>query len=273
MSPPRKVLFVMESASRGQAHALLGTGRGLAASFAEGALYALTQLERDLPDLLVCDEATADMAGEDLLEILRSDPATAHCPFLLISRERPARFAGPPDLWQAAGLSPQDLIGAVLEQLTRLDSPPPGRPEDGDPSTGHSTPGESPGGLPVPDGSADGSEAQLCGQLELIGLFDLLTFLNQMRKSGRLLVQLGDVVAQVVIDAGEVVSAEYGVLSGEEAFFHTFAATEAAPGAPFTFRPLRPGEGLTLTQTLTTPTQQLMLAASVQLDHARAAHG
>ncbi|BDP43454.1 hypothetical protein DAETH_34230 (plasmid) [Deinococcus aetherius] len=274
MNPSRSVLFVMGSFARGRAHALLGSGRGLDASFAEGALYALTRLERIVPDLIVCDETLADMGGEDFFEIVRNDPATARCPFLLIAREKPARLVGPLDLWHAPGLSPQELIGVVLEHLERLGTRPPEVPGEGENSFSDDLLlDDAQDGGPTPDEALDEGGAGLHGTLELIGLFDLLTFLNQMRKSGQLLVQFGEVVAQFVLDGGEVVSAEYGVLSGEAAFSRTFAMTEATPGAPFTFHPLRQSEVRGLPHTITTPTQHLMLEATVQLDHTRAAHG
>nr|WP_281416225.1 DUF4388 domain-containing protein [Deinococcus aestuarii] len=217
----------------------------------------------------------ADLGGEDFFEIVRNDPATARCPFLLVSREKPARFSGPLDLWQAPGLSPQELIGVVLEHLEGLGPSPDPRPAtavDEPPLTDDLLLDDAPEEGPVPGEAPDEGGAQLQGTLELIGLFDLLSFLNQMRKSGRLLVQLGE-AAQFVLDGGEVVWAEYGLLSGEAAFFRAFALTEAAPGAPFTFSPLRQGEVRGLPHTITTPTQHLMLEATVQLDHARAAHG
>ncbi|WP_146009493.1 DUF4388 domain-containing protein [Deinococcus planocerae] len=279
MSAPRSVLFVMGSFARGRAHALLGTGRGLEASFAEGALYALTRLERNVPDLIVCDETLTDMGGEDFLEIVRNDPATASCPFLLVAREKPPRLTGPLDLWQAPGLSPQEMIGVVQGHLERLGPRLPEAPQppeavgDEDPFTDDLLLDDSADEGPAPDEPLDEGGAGLQGTLELIGFFDLLTFLNQMRKSGRLTVQLGDLTAQFVLDNGEVVWAECGGLGGEAAFSRTYALTEATPGVPFTFHPLRQGEVRGLPHTITTSTQHLMLEATVQLDHARAAHG
>lgn len=276
MSARRSVLFVMGTFARGRAHALLGTGRGLDASFAEGALSALTRLERDRPDLVVCDESLGDMGGADLLDILRNDPATARCPFLLIAREKPAHFGGPLDLWHAPGLSPQELVGVVLGHLEELPREEPTAPpaEAADPGgegplTDDLLLDDGPDDGAAPEETADEGGAGLQGTLELIGLFDLLTFFNQMRKSGRLFVHLGE-TAQLVLDGGQVVWAEHGGLSGEAAFHRTYAATEATPGAPFTFHPLRQGEVRDLPHTITTPTQHLMLEATVQLDHARA---
>ncbi len=55
---------------------------------------ALVECRRETPGLVVCTRHLPDMAGADLLAILRGDPALKAVPFILIASEQDAEAAG-----------------------------------------------------------------------------------------------------------------------------------------------------------------------------------
>jgi len=101
-----------------------------AADGAEGAVVAL----REQPDVVITDVEMPTMDGFQLLHLLRSDPATAHTPVLILTShgEAPSRYWGlrtGADAYLTKDHAPGELIGAVR----RLAQHPPQRPVNAGP--------------------------------------------------------------------------------------------------------------------------------------------
>jgi len=80
----------------------------------EGAVVAL----RERPDVVVTDLEMPTMDGTQLLRLLKSDPATAHAPVLIVTShgEAPSRYWGlqtGADAYITKDHQPEELIGAV----------------------------------------------------------------------------------------------------------------------------------------------------------------
>lgn len=235
------LLIAIANPERARLQALLAEQAGVQAVVAGGGLYALTQLERGRPDAIICDDDLGDLRGEELFDIVRSDPATAWVPFYLLADEAPQNFIGPLNRLLSPRFTSQQVLEAVLRQA-------------------------APGRQPL-DGTRD---VQLRGTLEIISLFDLVVSLNQMRKGGQLLVGIGYDQAQFMLREGEVVMTEFRGVSGEQAFSDAFVATETAPTAGFSFHALSPQTLTQLPGSISKPTSRLLMEVAVHLDHMRA---
>ncbi len=62
---------------------------GAEVQYAPNAKYALELLERDQPDVIICDSALHDMGGQELLAILRVEDLYESIPFILLSNSAP----------------------------------------------------------------------------------------------------------------------------------------------------------------------------------------
>jgi CheY-like chemotaxis protein len=62
---------------------------GAQVQYAPNAKYALELLERDQPDVIICDQALHDMSGQELLAILRVEDLYESIPFILLSNSAP----------------------------------------------------------------------------------------------------------------------------------------------------------------------------------------
>ena len=57
---------------------------GFKVQLAESGIFALTLLERDRPDLIVCADFVGDMRGREMFDIVRSDSSLAEIAFILL---------------------------------------------------------------------------------------------------------------------------------------------------------------------------------------------
>ncbi len=62
---------------------------GAQVQYAPNARYALELLERDRPDVIICDQGLNDMGGQELLGILRVEDLYESIPFILLSNGTP----------------------------------------------------------------------------------------------------------------------------------------------------------------------------------------
>ncbi len=62
---------------------------GAQVQYAPNARYALELLERDQPDVIICDQALHDMGGQELLGVLRVEDLYESIPFILLSNSTP----------------------------------------------------------------------------------------------------------------------------------------------------------------------------------------
>jgi CheY-like chemotaxis protein len=60
---------------------------GVQVQYAPSALYAMSLIERDQPDVIVCDAELSDMSGAEFLAIVRVEDIYESIPFILLSNE------------------------------------------------------------------------------------------------------------------------------------------------------------------------------------------
>lgn len=81
---------------------------------------------RELPDLVVCDITMPEMNGHRVLETLRSEPGTAHLPFIFLTGwneqedVRTGMNLGADD-YLVKPAAPEDLLAAVRARLRRAE--------------------------------------------------------------------------------------------------------------------------------------------------------
>jgi len=240
----KRLLLVIPDDLRRTVLAALAAAEGIDVITASGSLQALTQLERNHPDLILCDGQPGDLSAQEFYEIVRSELTTSCTPLLLIT-DQPLSWLDP-----LCDLSASHTRTS-LELLQLL-----GASFNHDPF-GLTAP------TPVPD------EAQMSGTLERMSLFDLLVSLNQARQTGRLVLKIGTYQALLYLLDGEIQHAEYQGQFGSEALTRTLSATEPAPTSTFSLTVVPDSLFQQLPTTLPLPTSRLLLELAVQLDHLR----
>jgi CheY-like chemotaxis protein len=65
------------------------TDAGAQVQYAPSAKYALELLERERPDVIICEQGLSDMGGHELLGILRVEDLYESIPFILLSSGAP----------------------------------------------------------------------------------------------------------------------------------------------------------------------------------------
>ncbi len=208
------------------------------------ALQALTSLERERPDAIICGTDAGGMSGLEMHEIVRSEPNLTNTVFVML--DPTARLTGALDVVLEAQASPDEISGVCRTMLVNLGVLEADRFEKGSlrPTT---------------------NDPQLTGTFEVLSLFDLIVSLTHGQKSGDLCIQLAKAEARVTIRSGRVTHATYQGKVGEDALLMTFTAVEADQGAEFVLRGLNAATGER--STIDTPIDQLLLKVAVGMDH------
>ncbi|PYE56643.1 response regulator [Deinococcus yavapaiensis] len=186
---------------------------------AQSALEALTQLERTVPDAIVCDAQLQDMTGMEMLDIVRSEPQYSSLVFLLVGSEELSSF-GLRDLAVSADATPSDIL---RELRLILDFNPLGVQE-------------------------------VSGSFETLGWMGVLRALNQGRRSGELRVTVESSDSRVWLQSGQIVHARYGLLQGEAAITALHGGLMNLVNADYTFTAGTPA----VPRSITTPTPVLL---------------
>ncbi|WP_027481875.1 response regulator [Deinococcus pimensis] len=168
---------------------------------ATSALHALTQLERLLPDAIVCDAQLEDMSGMELLEIVRSEAQYADVVFLLVGAPEDDRFG----LRDLALPERTDGPGILNELRLVLDL----------------------------DGASD---VNASGPVEPLGIDTVLSALAQGRRSGRLRLSLISSDVDLWLSAGQVVHARFGLELGERALHAIVTGARTVLNADYDFQ-------------------------------------
>lgn len=242
-----QLLLVLSDPRRRAAVAAFLAAAGSGVIEAEGGLHALTQVERQVPAAVLADPTLADLGADELLEILRSEPATAEVPFFLVAPDPPPWLAGPHNHLLSGPLTSRALAHAALEGARHA------RLADGEAVSRRSVQGA----------------VHLRGSLELLSLLDLLGSLSALQKSGCVTVTLAEAEALLLLHGGEIIHAEFLDLWGEAALQRVFAETGRHP-AHFAFEAQPGGVMLTLPHSIQVPSSRLLLELAVHLDHLRA---
>lgn len=213
----------------------------------ESALYALTLLERTPPDIIVSGETLSEMSGAEFYELVRADRQLRMMPFLLLARG----FSGgvgeldrvlPPDT-----LTPEVVRTAyrLVLELTRK----------------------------TVELSADSaSKGGIQGKLDEINLFELAQWLAKSAKTGRLTVQMGLEEGSWLFSRGQLIHAEHGNHTGEDAVLGLLIQAETkrqggSTGGYFIFEPLGEADFFLEPVTIRKTTYQLLLSLAVEMDH------
>lgn len=245
----KTLLTIIEDESRASMYELLMRKAGIEVVHADGALHALTQLERLTIDALICEADMEDMTGEELRAVIAEDSKMAHVPIFILPN--PNFLAGKSSLEDTAPAGPQ-LLKHVLDRL-----------------------GINEGIMPEIIQSE--AEAQLEGDLSIFQLPELLNWVAEMRLQGHWMVCVEDKQGDTRMahlymkTGGDVVYAEYAGLVGRAALFALMRAIQIHPKA--TFRFIKKEQALPLCPSdLTKSTARLLIELAVELDHMQASH-
>lgn len=234
----RSVLTVLNDPSRAAMYGHLAELAGVTVIHADGALHALTQLERTPVDAIICDSVMSDMSGLEFRGILRDDAHTGSLPLYLIGDGE----HDPPDLpTNSAG--PQ-VLAEALEALGVDDAAYP---------------------LPL----RANARPQLSGQLEPFSLSEFLNWAAELECSGHWLITVGAAgnasrSGHLTMSAGRLTYAECAGRAGRDAVLELLRHSEQG-GGQFRFYDcpsLPPG----LQADLTGPTNRLLMELAVDLD-------
>ncbi len=162
------------------------------------ASYALTMIEWNPPDIILCATELREMGAFEIVPVLRSDPKTANMPLLALgsSAEKgslEAYRAGCEDYIDRRR-NPADIASHVRAFLR-----------------------SSRNGFQASE-MLSTSDTSLSGSLEHLDLPGIVQMLDQSRKTGALHINAGENDAVIFFDSGEIHHAECGTLVGEEAF-------------------------------------------------------
>lgn len=244
----KPLLTILRDPARAGTYASLAGSAGVSLVQADGALHALTQLERTQVSAIICEADMGDMGGAEFRSVVHAENQTSGVPVFILPD--PQVLAGE-SLLQAPAPSGPEVLRQALQVC-----------------------GVSPEALPVPMNSA--LAAQLQGDLEQFQLGDLLGWVAEMRLSGHWLVTVEDRAgdrrsAHLVMSGGDLTYGEYSGLVGKNAVFALLQAIARLPRTTFAFYKtsqipaVRCGN---LHQT----TARLLIELAVDIDHSGAAH-
>src|SRR5713101_4413209 len=161
------------------------------------ASYALTMIEWNTPDIILCATELREMGAFEIVPVLRSDPKTANTPLMALGN---SAEKGPLEAYRAGcddfidrRRNPAD-IAAHIRAFVR--------------SSRHGF---------QPTEMLSTAETSLSGNLAHLDLPGIIQMLDQGRQTGALHVNAGETDAVMFFEGGEIHHAECGKLIGEEA--------------------------------------------------------
>ena len=161
------------------------------------ASYALTAMEWNPPDLILCATELREMGAFEILPVLRSDPKTANIPVIALGNRAEK---GPLEAYRAGcddyidrRRNPADIVSHIRSFLR---------------SRRHGF---------QPTEMIPTVETSLTGNLAHLDLPGIIQMLDQSRQTGALHVNAGEIDAVLFFESGEIQHAECGKLLGEEA--------------------------------------------------------
>lgn len=200
MNSRSTILLIMSDPARERTMSAYLQLVGADVQSASSALQALTQLERLLPDAIVCDAQLEDMSGLELLEIVRSERCYDDVVFLLLGAPEDDEF-GLRDL-----ALPHHPTGPEVVNELRLVLNLEGQ-----------------------------SDVAAQGSLETLDLDVVLGALSQGRRNGRLRVSLLSSDVDLFVANGQVMHARYGLETGDGAAQAIVTGTRVLLNAEYTF--------------------------------------
>ena len=251
---PKVLLVDPDPDSRGAFERAL-RGDGYEVSVAASGSFALTQLEWDRPHVIVTQARVDDMDGCELFGLVRSDPKTGDIPFLLLAgleRHIAAQAAAHGvDRLCTGHVSMRVLLDGVRALLT-------------------SEPAAS-ASAPAPTAPAEPPAQMMRGTLDVMDLPALTQAIAMGGKTGRLTVTLAPGPGVLEFEGGQLVHAEYGGESGEQAFTDLVCASQAEGAGDFCFSPVSREQAAKLPRTVHRSVDRLLLRIAAGIDEGRAA--
>ena len=161
------------------------------------ASYALTMIEWNPPDLILCATELREMGAFEIVSVLHGDPKTAKIPVLAIGS---GADKGPLDAYRAGcddyidrRRNPGDIANHLISFLH---------------SSRH---GFQPNELLAT------TDTSLSGNLEHLDLPGIMQMLDQSRKTGALHINAGATDGVLFYEGGEILHAEFDKLAGDDA--------------------------------------------------------
>ncbi|WP_339097439.1 DUF4388 domain-containing protein [Deinococcus sp. VB343] len=244
------ILTILNDPSRSAMYRHLSQQAGVPTIEAQGALHALTQLERTPVAAIICDAEMEDMTGEDFREVVAAESHSQDVPVYVLP---PLPGSGQPQPDAEQQLTAPQLLSRVLTDL-----------------------GLSPARFPVP--LQPDIAPHLHGDLSQFSLPEFLNWVAEMRFSGHWLVTVSSrqgaahpLTGHLAMQGGHLVYAECNGQTGKAALFTLLRAIEVYRDAIFRFyRSDVPAE--VRARDLQTTTPRLLIELAVELDHYAAGH-
>ncbi|GGL79650.1 hypothetical protein GCM10010840_16910 [Deinococcus aerolatus] len=197
------VLTVLNDSSRAAMYGHLAALAGVTVIQADGALHALTQLERTPVDAIICDAQMSDMSGAEFRSILQHDAHTGDLPVYLIGDEVPG----------VSGLSGPAGPQVLAEALDAL--------------------GVNGAAYPLPLRAT--AAPQLSGQLDPFSLTEFLNWAAELACSGHWLVTVSaggspPCSGHLTMTVGRLTYAEFAGLAGRAAVLELLRRSERGVG-------------------------------------------
>lgn len=242
------ILTILSDPVRTAMYDTLARHAGVHLISAEGALHALTQLERTPVDAIICDAHMDEMTGEEFRTVTEQEEPTSGVPvFILPDSEA---ISGQHGLGMPAYTGPE-LLSLVMSHL-EIDE----------------------ARFPVPMNPQQ--HPQLQGDLDAFTLTEFLNWVAEMKFNGHWIITLKDSSAaersaHLFMQHGNVVYVEFGGLVGKGALFSLLRSIEQYPTSTFRFYktdltlPLRSDD-------LNLSTPRLLMELAVAMDNLTAHH-
>ena len=245
------ILTILRDPDRSAMYHHLSRQAGVPTIEAQGALHALTQLERTPVAAIICDAEMEDMTGEDFREVVAAENHSQGVPVYVLP---PPPGSAQPHPDAERQLTAPQLLSRVLTDL-----------------------GLSSARFPVP--LQPDTAPHLHGDLSQFSLPEFLNWVAEMRFSGHWLVTVSSrqgaahpLTGHLAMQGGNLVYAECSGQTGKAALFTLLRAIEVYHDAIFRFyRSDVPAE--VRAPDLNTATPRLLIELAVDLDHYAAGHG
>jgi CheY-like chemotaxis protein len=259
---------------------------GFKVQLSESGVFALTMLERDKPDVIVCVDNLGDMRGREMHEIVRSDAALSEVLFVLLDGSAEQKILETAKDIELSWMSSASDVVRCVKDLVQPEMPAPvaAKPVAEKLSSQRAammppSPAPTPGFSLSRDTSVFQNNKTTkdrtigaTGTLEIFTLFDLAVSLTSNLKIGILHIRIGKQEGSIFFYKGSLTHAEMKGLQGEAALMMIFAlADEFKSDTEFIFEPLEL-EGLpSEVSSIQTPIDKLLFNVAVELDHQRQA--
>lgn len=244
---PLPLMTILSDPARSALYRLLAEEAGLPTVEAEGALHALTQLERMPVAAILCDARMEDMSGEEFRSVVEEEFGDRRVPVHVLP--------GVAGATQIAEQLPLPTGAQLLSQILGEMGLPPER-------------------QPVP--LQRGSAAQLHGDLSQFSLPEFLNWVAEMRFSGHWIVTVSTqqgagvpLTGHLVMREGNLVYAECAGQLGKGALLTLLRCIEDYRDAIFRFY-RTPLELPVTASDMTKTTPRLLIELAVELDHSLA---